>query len=63
MQAVAEVDMPKSVNLSEASGRQLQRLLVRAGLQDPGNLVGPFCCHLPCSLIFAVLDSVAQSCM
>lgn len=41
VQAVAEVDMPKSVNLSEANGKQLQRLLVLEGLQDPGNLVGP----------------------
>ena len=63
MQAVAEVDMPKSVNLSEANGKQLQRLLVLEGLQDPGNLVGPSCPDLPCCLIFAVLECVAQSCM
>lgn len=36
--AVAEVDMPKFANLSDANTTSLQRLLVLERLQDPGNL-------------------------
>ncbi|KAA6423787.1 MAG: putative tRNA rRNA methyltransferase slr1673-like [Trebouxia sp. A1-2] len=38
VQAVAEVDMPKFANLSDANTTSLQRLLVLERLQDPGNL-------------------------
>ncbi|DBB06561.1 TPA: hypothetical protein ACH3X1_012100 [Trebouxia sp. C0004] len=38
VQAVAEVDMPKFADLSDANITSLQRLLVLERLQDPGNL-------------------------
>lgn len=38
VQAVAEFDMPKFANLSDANSTSLQRLLVLERLQDPGNL-------------------------
>jgi len=46
VQAVAEVDLPKFANLSDANSTSLQRLLVLEGLQDPGNLVHTLTHHL-----------------
>jgi len=46
VQAVAEVDLPKFANLSDANSTSLQRLLVLEGLQDPGNLVNTLTHHL-----------------